>query len=290
MPAPHTPAPSPSTTRKLVFIDVDGTLVTDRGQVPDSARQAVAGARANGHLVFLCTGRSLAALWDEILDVGFDGIVAAAGGYVELEGRVLLHRNVPVPLVRHVVEYFDAHAVEYILESNAGLFGSAGARDRLRTLFFGSVTDEDVLAQLERGLGGFIDSLTVGADPLRTDINKVSFLDSGTALETIAAEFEGEFDVIPTTVPMFGRNSGELSMAGVHKASAIAHLVEHLGVPVADTMGYGDGLNDLEMIEYVGTGVAMGNARPEVLAIADDVTGTPDEDGIRDSFAKYGLI
>ncbi|HET9127699.1 MAG TPA: HAD hydrolase family protein, partial [Propionibacteriaceae bacterium] len=71
-------------TPRSVFLDVDGTLVDETGQIPESARGAVREARANGHRVFLCTGRSLAELWPEILDIGFDGLVAAAGAYVEV--------------------------------------------------------------------------------------------------------------------------------------------------------------------------------------------------------------
>jgi hydroxymethylpyrimidine pyrophosphatase-like HAD family hydrolase len=80
----------------------------------------VVAARANGHKVFLCTGRSMAELWDEILEPGFDGVIASAGGYVEYEGEVLLHRSIPVQEVRHVVDFFDRHGVEYLLESNGG--------------------------------------------------------------------------------------------------------------------------------------------------------------------------
>jgi Cof subfamily protein (haloacid dehalogenase superfamily) len=276
--------------RRAVFIDVDGTLVNDRGLVPDSARLAVEQARANGHLVFLCTGRSTSELWAEIIDVGFDGIIAAAGGYIECRGQVVAHRCVPAEQVRRVVDYFDHHGIEYLLESNSGLYGSGHSRAWLRRLLFASVTDEDVLAELQRGLGGFIDSVVIGADPARDDINKIMFLDSTVPIETIRSEFADVFEVIPGTVPMLGRFSGEMSLTGVHKGAAIEALVEHLGMPIADTMAYGDGMNDLEMLALVDIGVAMGNARPEVKAVADDVTGTPDEDGIHTSFTKYALI
>jgi hydroxymethylpyrimidine pyrophosphatase-like HAD family hydrolase len=120
-------------------------------------------------------------VWDEILEPGFDGVIASAGGYVEYEGKVLLHRSLPVEEVRHVVEFFDRHRVECLLESNSGLYGSRRARERLRELIFGGVTDEDILAELEKGPGGFIDSLVIDPDPVRSDINKISFLDSPSA-------------------------------------------------------------------------------------------------------------
>ena len=89
---------------------------------------------------------------------------------------------------------------------------------------------------------------------------------------------------------MFGPNSGELSIPGVHKADAIQVVLDHLGIDVADTLGYGDGHNDLEMLQHVAVGVAMGNAVPELLAVADEVTGTAAEDGLLASFTAHGLV
>lgn len=277
-------------TRKAVFLDVDGTFVNERGVVPPSARDAVIAARANGHQVFLCTGRSTAELWDEIMEPGFDGVIASAGGYVEYEGEVLLHRSVPVEHIRHAVEFFHRHGVEYYLEANSGLYGSARAPHRLRELIFGGVTDEDVLAELERGLRGFVDSLVIGADPLRTDINKISFLDSDVSIDRIHAEFAGEFEVIPATVPMFGPNSGEMSIPGIHKATAIELLIEHAGIPREHTIAYGDGRNDIEMLTFVEVGVAMGNAHPALLEVADVVTADTDHHGIALGFQSLGLV
>jgi Cof subfamily protein (haloacid dehalogenase superfamily) len=277
-------------SRKAVFLDVDGTLVTDRGVVPDSARRAVRAARANGHLVFLCTGRSLVSLWPQILDVGFDGLVAAAGGYVEIGGQVLVHRHVPPAEVRRVVDYFGARGVDYILESNDGLFGSPGVAARLHRILLGTITDEEILAELERGLMAFIDSIAVAPDPAALHVNKVSFMGSELSLDEVRAELGDAFDVIPATVPLFGPNSGELSVRGVHKASGMSVLIEHLGIAREQTIAFGDGFNDVEMLQFAGIGVAMANAPAEVRAHADALTGTPEQDGIHAGFTALGLI
>lgn len=276
--------------RRAVFLDVDGTLVNHRGLVPDSARAAVQAARANGHLVFLCTGRSLSALWRSILDIGFDGLVAAAGGYVETGGRVLVHHHVPVDDLRRVTGYFAQRGVEYLLESNDGVFGSPGVRDRIQRILAESIADDDLLAEVERGFMSFVDRIQVREDPDGLHVNKVSFLGSDVTLDEIRAEFDGAFDVIPSTVPLFGPNSGELSLRGVHKASGIQVLIDHLGIPREHTVAFGDGFNDLEMLEFAGVGVAMGQAPEAVAARADRRTGSPDEDGIRTGFAALGLI
>lgn len=283
-------AAGPALSPKAVFLDVDGTLVNDRGLVPATARDAVVAARANGHRVFLSTGRSTSELWDEILATGFDGVIAAAGGYVAYGGEVLLHHTVPVDHVRRAMGFFDRHGIEYFLESNRGLYGSRHVKQRMRQLLFGPVRDEDVLAELEKGLGGFIESLRPLPDPLPDDINKISFLDSPVTVERVRSELAGTFHVIPATVPMFGPNSGELSTPGIHKGMAVELLIGHLGIDRTDTIAFGDGLNDIEMVRFAGVGVAMGNAHPDVLAAADRVTAHVDEDGILVGFRELGLI
>ena len=276
--------------QRVVFLDVDGTLVDEFGHIPDSARDAVRRARANGHLVYLCTGRSTISIWQGIHDIGFDGVIAAAGGYVESAGTVLAHRHIPPDGVRRIGDWFGEHGVEYLLESNDGVFGSANVRSRLRALLLGSVADEEMLAELGKGILGFIDEIRIGVDPDGVHVNKVSFLDSDVPIEVIRAAFADAYTVIPATVPLFGPNSGELSLSEIHKAIGIALVLDHLGLPRERSVAFGDGYNDLEMVEFAGVGVAMGNAVPDVVSRADMVTGSPREDGIATGFARLGLI
>ena len=72
----------------------------------------------------------------------------------------------------------------------------------------------------------------------------------------------------------------ELSAAGVHKGSALAALAGRLGIGAPDVVAFGDMPNDVAMLRWAGTGVAVANADPEVLAVADLVAATNDEDGV----------
>ncbi len=276
---------------KVIFMDIDRTLVNDNGVIPESARLAVKKARENGHLVFICTGRSKAELFDDILEVGFDGIIGAAGGYMEVNQEVIFHENVKAEDVRQLVAFFDEHGVDFYLESNGGLFASKNCKQHLRSIIEDYVKENpDAKEEIEKGLQPFHDTLIDDEDLIREDINKISFLASDLPFERIEQEFASTFTVIRSTVPLFGENSGELSIPGIHKATAIAKLLEHLNIDNKDTFAYGDGMNDLEMIEYVQHGIAMGNAKEALKQAADDVTDTHDEAGIWNSFLKYGLI
>ena len=278
-------------SKKVIFLDVDGTLVNDNGVVPESAKDSVRQARNNGHYVFLCTGRSKAEIYDEIMEIGFDGVIGAAGGYIEVNNEIILHKKVDREDVEHLVNYFDKNNIDFYLESNGGLFASKNCKKTLNKLVFEGVDkDSKLYKELEKGIGQFIEALIEGEDLIRDDINKISFLDSETSIETIRDEFKDKFNVIHCTVPMFGENSGELSVPGVHKALAIEYLIEHLGLSKETTFAYGDGINDMEMLQYVNYGIAMGNANEALKEIACDITGTHDEDGIYNSFKKYRLI
>jgi Cof subfamily protein (haloacid dehalogenase superfamily) len=204
--------------------------------------------------------------------------------------EVLLHRCLTRSEVEHVLGFFDAHGINFYFQANDGIYADSDVRELLRRLIAGSVTDDEVLAELEGGLFGFVDAIKVGVDPYVPSITKVIYLFSDVTLHELRAEFADSFDVIPSSVPLFGPTSGEMMLPGVNKATGIDVLLAHVGVDRADTIAIGDSYNDLEMLEHVAVGVAMGDAPEPVKAIADEVTAAVDEDGIRLSFLRHGLI
>jgi Cof subfamily protein (haloacid dehalogenase superfamily) len=276
--------------RKAVFLDVDGTFLNERGEVPDSAREAVMRARDNGHLVFLCTGRVRNELWAEILDVGFDGVIAASGGHIEVDGEVMPPPYIAVEDVGRVVEYFEDRGVDFYLNAASGMYPSRDCWPRARAMLAGQETDPVKLAELDKALAKWDAVMVFTDDLVRDDVMKICFLDSGVPFEQIADQFGDRFDLAQAVVPRLGPNSGELTIPGVDKVSAIRTVLEQVGVPWEDTLAYGDAMNDLGMIQYVHTGVAMGNAHPRLKEVADQVTGSPDEHGIHTSFQAHGLI
>ena len=78
---------------KVIFIDVDGTLVDYENHLPESAVEAIRKARKNGHRVYICTGRSKAEVYQNIWDIGLDGMIGGNGSYVEDDGKVLMHQS-----------------------------------------------------------------------------------------------------------------------------------------------------------------------------------------------------
>ncbi|WP_459478882.1 Cof-type HAD-IIB family hydrolase [Clostridium saccharoperbutylacetonicum] len=280
------------TEKKIIFIDVDGTLCNDEGFVPESAAIAVKEARKNGHLVYLCTGRSKAEIYDYIMEIGFDGIIGAGGGFVEVGNKMLYHKKVSEENVRHLVEFFNKHNVDFYIESNGGLYASKNLIPKLEKILYGDIENDQVAKnKKENNPNHFIEALITGQDLYRDDVNKACFLEpKEISFEQIKEEFKNEFEVIHCTVPAFGEDSGELGVPEVHKATAIEVLLKHLSIDVKDTIAFGDGLNDIEMFEFCELGIAMGNAKEGLKEIADEITDTHDEGGIYNSLKKHGLI
>ncbi|WP_271002091.1 Cof-type HAD-IIB family hydrolase [Listeria seeligeri] len=280
-------------TKKIVFVDVDGTLVNDDGLVPESARTAITKARNNGHQVYLCTGRSKPELYESILSIGFDGIIGAGGGYVEVNDQIIYHKKVANEDVVHMVDFFNKKKLDFYLESNGGLFASENLESHLNKLIYGDVENDPIAREKKQNNPHpFIESLTFGEPNLyRTDVNKACFLENkAVPFEEIKKEFSGKFEVMHCTVPIFGDDSGELMVPNIHKATAIELLLEHINGDQKDTIGIGDGMNDAEMLAFCEIGIAMGNAKEELKILADEITNSVDEDGLFASFQKNGLI
>lgn len=278
-------------SRKVIFLDIDGTLCNEYGVVPPSAIEACQQARANGHQIFLCTGRSKIEIYDFIMEIGFDGVIGAAGGYIELDGEILRHIKMSESDLSKIKTFCESRGIHYLFESNSGIFASLNCSAYLSELFEEYVgVDEVARLEKEKGLDPFLEAIIECENPVRDDVNKVAFLHSKTTVDEVVEFFKDQFHIIPGTVPAYGPNSGEIMIPGIHKAQAIETLLQHLGVSREETIAFGDGMNDVEMLQFVNIGIAMGNAKDAVKQYANDITDHVDEDGLYNGFKKLNLI
>ena len=110
--------------QKLIFLDIDGTLLPPGEMlIPQSTVEALHKAHANGHKLFLCTGRNLR-MTQPLLDYGFDGAVCSAGGYVFCGDKVLVDLPMEPQLAQGVRSAMERHGVECTLEARDATYGS----------------------------------------------------------------------------------------------------------------------------------------------------------------------
>lgn len=274
-------------TARTIFLDIDGTYA-DRGIVPPGHAEAVRAVRAAGHRVLLCTGRPKSMLSSHLLAAGFDGFVGAAGGYVEIDGHVLVDRRFPPELARRAVAVLDGHRVAYLLEAPEAIYGPPGVDSRLTALLAdhlrsGDATDHD-------GPTDILNALEMAPDLSGASFGKITYFDSPVPVVALARAIGEEVGALPSSIPGMGDTAGELYLADVHKALGIQAVVDYLGISRNDVVAIGDGPNDVEMIEYAGVGIAIDGAVPEVLAAAAHVVPGPDREGLVLAFETLGLM
>ena len=271
---------------KLLFLDIDGTLTPPgRNDPPKSAMEAIRAAQKAGHKVLLCSGRNYDML-RPVLALGFDGAVACGGGYVFVDDRVI----------------YDCPMTDDQKERALRLFAEGGV---LRTIEAkdASYCDEGMGEFLQQSSGGNSELLRwrealekdLGIQPMKNyddrPIYKVVFMCSKPEqLEPAIQELEGEFYFLVQDLAGANCLNGELINRKFDKGTGIRYVCEALGYSIEDTIGFGDSMNDLEMIQTVNYGVCMANGSPNLKKFSDLVCPSVEEDGLAWAFRELGLV
>lgn len=259
----HTPYPI-----KAVFFDVDGTLLSHRtNTISPSALSAIGQLRAQGILVFLATGRHRIILetLPQLQALRYDGAVTLNGSYCYDMSHVLYRNPIRPESIAALLDYLDKHPTPCaFLEENRMYLNFRN--DRVRQAHEAVHSPIPPLGDLRRGLEHpvFQALLYVHAGEPVPPIPQVQ----------AARWCSGGLDIIP---------------AGSGKSVGIQKLLAHYGIRKEETMGFGDGDNDLDMFRAVGTTVAMGNAVQPVRENADYVTTDVDDHGVARALTHFGL-
>lgn len=284
--------PSP-TGRRIVFLDVDGTILEHGESVAPSTVEAIRAARSAGHLVYLCTGRAAGDIHPRVAEIGVDGAITNGGVTATAGDEIVVSRLMPEASVDRLVSALEARGTHYFLQADDEVFASDGMAALVRD-FVRRLQERDAAAGVVRAEDSLAGLATrtyrdVSAAP-RDAIAKAVFVSfDADRLETLRADLGEEFHVVPGSMPLPGGSNGEICLMGTNKGSAIELVLAHLGIDAADAIGVGDSWNDVEMFEVCGTSVAMGNAVPELKRLADRVTTSVAADGVWNAFRDLGL-
>ena len=278
--------------KKLIFLDIDGTLtLPGHNEPPQSALEAIRAAQKKGNLVFLCSGRNPGML-APLLQYGFDGVVACAGGYVTVGEELIYDMPMTGEEMELAVEKLHEEGVFCTIECKDGAFGDENLCEFLEK---NAGEDGKGNSEIERWRKALASSL---------HIRPISEYDGTPAYKVVimclhpeqlvpareALEDRYNFVVQEITDPAHKCINGELINRKYDKGRAILRVCDHLAVPVSDTYGFGDSMNDLEMIQTVGTSVCMANGAEALKKISDVVCPSVEEDGLAKAFEQLELV
>lgn len=272
---------------KLIFLDIDGTLTpAGSNEPPESALKAIRATQAKGNKVFLCTGRNLAML-SPLLKYGFDGMVASAGGYVTVGDKVIFDMPMTQEQARTAIDTLHKHGVFVTVEASDATFGDENLGE-----FLDSSAGEGGNSEIERwrkALASDLDIRPMGEYDGRPIYKVVIMCLKDEQLQEAREKLEDQFNFVIQEVSAHSCLNGELINRGFDKGRGVLRICDYLGVPVENTYGFGDSMNDLEMIQTVGTSVCMDNGAQALKKISDYVCPSVEKDGLADAFEKLGL-
>ena len=268
---------------KLIALDLDGTLL--------DSRKRLSAANRDGALVVPTTGRFFGMMPAAVRELPFVRYAITVNGaqvYDRVADAAIVREEIPLETAVAVMRLLDGYDVIYdCYRANWGWMGAA-----FKAKADAYATDEHYLAMV-RDFRREVPELKahLAATAAEGDVQKIMLfarLDGPADVTAQVAEaVRARFPEIAVTSTTW--NNLELNIASANKGVALARLAAHLGLSSENCIAFGDGRNDLTMIEAAGVGVAMANAHPDVRAAADDVTLSNDEDGVAAALVRYGL-
>ncbi|MCQ2391040.1 MAG: Cof-type HAD-IIB family hydrolase [Kiritimatiellae bacterium] len=276
---------------RIIALDLDGTLLDSAKRLSDVNREALAAAAAKGVWVVPTTGRFFGMMPPAIRDLPFVRYAITVNGaqvYDREADAALVREELPLETALGIMRILDGHDVIYDCYRNNWGWMNEAFKDKRAEY----ATNEHYCKMIQDFRNGVPElKAHLEATRLDGDVQKImlfSRLDADVAvLKTITDEVEAAYPDVKVTSSTW--NNLEINAKTAHKGVALRRFAEVLGLTLDNCMSFGDGANDLTMIEAAGTGVAMSNACPEVLAAADYVTTSNDEDGVAAALRHFGL-
>jgi Cof subfamily protein (haloacid dehalogenase superfamily) len=263
---------------KVVVVDIDGTLLNSKMELSERNEKAIKAAAAQGVQIVLATGKtrnSATALYEK-LGIKTAGIFLQGLSLYDSEGKVTHQLTLDPNIARQVITYAEDRGFEIFAYSGLRILTRSSAQRYNESLIKYHESCE-VIGALHNIVGELpINKLmVVGKDgrsitALRWQLN----LQLGKSARIMQAGIPEMLEVLPP---------------GASKGAALKMLTKDLRVPADSVMAIGDAENDIEMIQFAGVGVAMGQAAQPVKDAANYVAPSNDEDGVADAIEKFVL-
>ena len=258
-------------TKKMIMFDIDGTLLDHDKKMPASAKEAVRSLKEAGHEVAIATGRPPYFFKELREELEIDSFVCFNGQYVVVENEVIYKNPIDRKLLAHLLELSSTHEHPLVFMGAESMKTSVDNHSKIEESL-ASLNIGDI--QLEMNANHFNETEIYQTLLYCKAAEESIYIDNLKGLNFIRWH-EFSMDVLPL---------------GGSKAMGIEKFIEKKGFTKDQVYAFGDNLNDIEMLQYVGHGVAMGNAPDEVKKVARYVTKDVSEDGIAYGLEMVGLL
>ena len=269
---------------KLVVSDMDGTLLNKEGKISPANEKAIQAARALGVPFVLCTGRIYSAVkpYADYLNLKAP-IIGCNGAIIKSpeSGEILYINEMKPEVVKRVVDIFRKHDHYFHFYDQDTVYA-----EKRGPLF-------DYIEKMSQKLGGTGIKTKIVEDVKTLIGNPVKVLKMGFNMidDEVSPKIVEEVKAIEgLTVVQSAPTLMDIMNDDVSKGKAISALADIFNISTDEIMAMGDNDNDVEMIKTAGIGVAMGNARDAVKAVADDIAVHHEEDGVAWALNKYVLL
>lgn len=278
--------------QKLIFFDIDGTLMGASRKVTEKNVEAIHELRKNGHKVFLCTGRSPASIDQSLIDIGFDGVVASAGSLVLINNEYVFENFINQYLLSEVMLLFTNHQVLFSLETKNAIYQAPGIKNFFDTINKERFKDNLELARTyEDREKNFKRKTLQEFDLYSTPVMKLCFISPVKENFYQCVDFLKEFfNIVIFSKPDEKYVNGEIIVKHCTKGDAVKYVTKYFKADIKDTIAYGDSMNDYEMLQVAHLSVVSQKSSDELKEMADDQFEDPDNDGIYKHLKKIGLI
>lgn len=260
---------------KALFFDIDGTLIDNAkgiSQIPDGVQKELKRIQREGHKIFIASGRPKAMLNEIILKAGFDGYVLANGGYVEINGQSIYENRMNYQLAKQTIKLLDDLSCEYMIETAHHIYLKPSFHELHE--FFSKFHQGHI----------FVRKFSLD-DVLKRAIKiEINVLNKNK--ETVEQAIQNDFGYVIAYDQHGTDNAFEIYSPTLSKVIGIQKVLDYYQIEKQDSYGFGDGVNDIDMIQYCAIGVAMGNAVTSLKEVADMITDRIEDNGLENILKK----
>lgn len=260
---------------KIAFFDIDGTLVNVPHGLMHPTQEtihALTKFKEMGHKIVIATARG--EVPQTVADIEFDGYICNDGHYIRYGGETLIDELFSPTQVQRQLDVYQKYNGRSMFNSRFGQWCSF-------------LDDDLVIKHRQMFQGTSQRPVDVHEQFIADDVKAVSccvLFDTAQELWAAYHELEDDFTMIPYDTGLIRM---DVYCKGFTKGTACEYLYQKLGIDYENTYAFGDGVNDIEMIQLVKHGIAMGNAVEELKDVASEITKSVDDNGIAEAFYKH---